>query len=109
LRRGDAVVRESLQVIDEVLARVSVGADGIGFDDLPAKMGMRVDDRGNDRLTGQIDARRSGRELQFAFLANLRNFVVLDQKRGVLDRRAIAGDEPGAFKQDRALLGDCSR
>ena len=62
----------------------------------------RVDQRGDHRLAGQIDARGAGRRLHLAPAPDAREAVVLDQERRVFDRRAaVAGDEAGAFEQGR--------
>ena len=66
LARGDAEVREAMQVVEDVFPGVVLG---------PARevlhvtdVGVRVDERWNHRLARQIDASRSGRRLHVAFL-----------------------------------------
>jgi hypothetical protein len=61
---------------------------------------MRVDHRGHDRLASQIYAVCARRQPQIALAANLGKPPVLDDERGVFNRRTtIASDEPCTFEQ----------
>ena len=69
-------------------------------------MHVRVDERRHHRLAGEIDAPRPAGGVERALRADLCEAAVLDDERGVLDRRAaIAGDDPRALED--ALLA-CS-
>jgi hypothetical protein len=65
-------------------------------------MDVRVDQRGHHRLSGERDPRGAGGRRQIPFPADPGEAVVLDDERGVLDRRrAIADYQSCAFKQRR--------
>ena len=62
---------------------------------------MKIDQTRYHRLAGQVDPRRALRRLPLPRPANLGDLTVLDDERGVLDRRAvIARNEPGTLEDD---------
>ena len=83
LAGGNAEVGEPMHVVEDVLARVVLRPAGEVLH--VADVRVRVDERGNDRLAGQIDARRTRRRLQVALLADAREPVVLDDEGGAFD------------------------
>ena len=65
-------------------------------------MHVRVDQRRHHRLAGEIDAARAGGRRRRTLRARPGEAAVLDDERGVLDRRAaIAGDQPRALEDRR--------
>jgi hypothetical protein len=67
---------------------------------------VRVDDSRHDRLAGEIDPRRTGRNFDLSAPADLREPATLDDERRALNRcAAVADDEPRAFVDRRT--GDC--
>jgi hypothetical protein len=63
-------------------------------------MDVRVDQGGHHCLSCEIDPPRAGWRQRLSFPADPGEAVVLDDERGVFDRRtAVADDESGAFKQ----------
>ena len=104
-RRGDAVVRVTLQVIDQRRPREVLFARHAGFLIRVADVVVRIDKRGDDGFARQIDACCACR-LKFALAANPGELVVLDDERRIFDRCApIAGNEPGALEQHRGSPG----
>ena len=100
LAGGDAEVREPVHVVEDVLARVVLRPARQVLH--VADVGVRIDQRGDDRLAGQIDARRAGRRLHLALAADSREAAALDEEGGALNRRAVAaGNQPRAFVQHR--------
>ena len=68
-----------------------------------AEMSVGVDDRGHDRLAGEVDARRARRQRDVTLTADARELVVLDDERAVVDRRAVvAGNQARAFEEHRS-------
>ncbi len=98
-------------MIDVVLAREirlrHLSGDGID----EAGVAVRIDDRRNDGLAGEIDARRAGRNRHLAVPADRRETAVLDGESGVFDGAAITDNETRAFKHRhrRAWRLACSR
>ena len=97
--RTEPVVGETLQMVDEILAReVLLGHRAVHIV-LVSDVAVEIDLGRHDRLARQGDARRAGRDLQIALAADPCEPVVLDDECGVLDRgAAIAGDQPGSFE-----------
>ena len=102
---ADPVVRETLQMVDEVLARVVLlGHRPVG-DMLEPDVAVEVDFCRHDCLAGQIHSGGSGWHLKLAPATNPRELSILDDERGALDgRAAVAGNEPRAFEQRRRAL-----
>ena len=94
----DAEIREAAHVVEDVVARVVLRAARQVLH--VADVRVAVDQRGNDRLAGQIDARGAGGRLNLAAASDPRERRALDEKGRVLDRRAaVAGDQARAFEQ----------
>ena len=93
----DAVVREALQILEELLAREVLRR---GREILPvAQVGVRFDDARHDRLARQIDPNDPRRGLYLAASADRREPAILHQKGGVFDGRGVvAGKQPCAFE-----------
>ena len=93
--RGHAVVGEARHVVEYVLARVILrpAREVVHV----ADMRMDIDQRRNHGFPRKIDARRIGGNLQLAAPAHADEAVALDDEDGVLDRTAVAGDEPRPF------------
>ena len=101
--RAEPVVRETLQMVDEVLAREILlrhrPVKVVLVPDVP----MEINLRRHDAFARQIDARRPSRDLHFTLPADLREPVVLDDECGVLNgRTAIARDEARSFEHGHA-------
>lgn len=63
------------------------------------EVGMEVDDRRHDRLAGQVDACRAGRDLQLAGSTDAEDPASLNRERRVLDGcAAVVHDEACAFE-----------
>src|SRR2546422_9656743 len=78
LSRRDTEVREAVQVVEDVLARVVLGAAREMFH--VADVRMSVDERGDHGLTGQIDAARAGRRQDLSFAPAAGESAGLDEK-----------------------------
>ena len=105
--RDDAVVEISVQMIDEVLARVVRRGERRAFQ--IADMSVQQDDPGHQCFAGQIDPHGAARELDLAPPADSRDGVVLDEHGGVVDwRAAIASDQPCALEQRTACRASLS-
>ena len=79
--RTEPDVRVTLQMVDEVLARVVLLRRGPGHYVLESEMAMHVDFRGHDRLAGEVHSRRPGRHLHFTSPADRGELVPLHQER----------------------------
>ncbi len=100
-RGRNAVVRVALQVIDHALARVTLFGGDVGFLIRPTEMVMGIDERGDDRLAGQIDTRGTGGQWNLALPADSGECGSFDEKRGAVYRSAaITRDEPRSFEQN---------
>ena len=85
-RNSDAVVREMLQLIDK-----SISSD--------REMFMRINDRRNDGLAGQVDASGARRNGDLSFSSDSGKPAVVDYECRIHDGgAAIARDEARAFK-----------
>ena len=103
--RADTVVGESLQMVDEILARVEFLGHGSFRYVLESDVAVEIDHRGHDGLARQIDVRSPGRNLQLTSPADPSEQVVLDKERGVFDgRAAVARNEPRPFEHRHAAL-----
>jgi hypothetical protein len=95
--RGHAVIGEAVERIEEVLARVVLRPEAQPL--AVAHVHMRVDERRDHGLAGEVHMRRAGRDRDRAASANLRDPVAFDHESGILDRcAAVARDEPRAFE-----------
>src|SRR2546427_5016196 len=100
-----AVVREALQMVDQILARV----EGLGHRPfrhvLKSEMAVEIDQRRHDRFAGEVNVCSSGRDSQSASAAHLRELVAADDEGGVLDwRAAVSRDQARTFKDGRSWL-----
>jgi len=69
---------------------------------LEPDVAVKIDFCRHDCLAGQIDTGCSSRNLDVALATDARESSVLDDERGVLDRRAaVAGNEPRPFEDRR--------
>ena len=89
--RDDAVVEVTVEGIDQVLPRVVLRGERDAFQ-IP-DVTVEQHEARYHRLPGQIDPRGASWQWNLAFLANARDGVVLDEDRGVFDRRASVADE----------------
>ena len=98
----DPVVRVPLQLVDEVFAPVvRLAVAPVLFVDQP-DMVVAVDERGHDRLAGEIHASGALRRLTLPLPSDPCEGLALHEERGVLDQRAsIPDDEPRSFEPDR--------
>ena len=97
---GHAVIRKAVELVDEVAGRVVLRREGRTV--AVAEMHVRVHERRHHRLAGEIYPPRTRGRRQGTLRADLREASVLDDERGVLDRRAvIAGDQARALEERR--------
>ena len=90
---ADAVIRETLEVSDEILARKCFLRHRALGNILEAEMTVQIDHCGHDGLAGQIDAHSSCRNFYLTASANTRELTALDDKHSIFDRcAAIAGN-----------------
>ena len=104
--RADAVVGVAAQVVEDVLARVVRGL--VAQAALEADVPVEVDERGDDRLPGDVDDGRAGRDVDGAARSGRPDDAAGDDQRRILDRRpTVAGDQPCAGVDDvrRRLCG----
>jgi hypothetical protein len=101
--RADPVVGETLQVVDEILAREELFGHGSIIHVLVSDVPVEIDHRRHDRLARQIDVHSPGWNLQLTALADSSEQIVLNQEGGVFDGgAAVAGDEAGPFEHGHA-------
>ena len=94
----NAEIREPAHVVEDVLARVVGGAARQVLH--VADVRVPIDERGDHRLAGQVDAGRTRGRRHLATPPDAREPASLDEKGRVLDRaRAVAGDQACAFVQ----------
>ncbi len=95
---GHAGVGVSIELVDQRLARVILGAEGRA--DLIPKMHVRVDEGRHHRLPGEVDVSRARGGLHVAGArANLDDAAALDEQRAVFDRGRRAGpNQPGPLE-----------
>src|SRR5262249_27087471 len=104
---AESVIREPLQVVDEVFAReVLLRHRAVPVMLIP-DVAVEVDLSGHHGLARQIDVCGAGRHRYLTAPADLRESVVLNEEGGVLDRgAAIARDQSRAFI-DRNACSTC--
>ena len=101
-RRRDAVIGRALQVVDQVGQPVVVGAVRPLRHAGQSHVLVRVDQRRDHRLAGQVHARGTLGRLPLARRANPGEDAVLDEERRPLDRRAaVAVNQSGALEPGR--------
>ena len=107
-RRGDAVIRVTPELIDQVVARVARRRrDASAHVGVP-EMTVRVDERRHDGLAAHIDNRRARRCFDGAAWPDSRDSPIVHDERAVLDRRlAFSGQHTSAFEHQRARSGLC--
>ena len=97
--RADSVVGGTLEMIDQILARVGLLRHGPFGDVLESEVAVQVHHGRHHGLARQVNASDPFGDREFAAAADLGELVVLDKECGVLNRRAaVAGDQPRAFK-----------
>src|SRR5207244_247429 len=76
-----------------------------------SEVAVDVDERGNDGLAGEIDARCAGGQSKVAFAADAGEAPVLDNERRAFDGVAVAENKPCAFEERwlGSLAADCGR
>ena len=110
LARRHTEVGEAMQVVENVLARVVLGPAAEVFH--VADVRVRIDQRGNHGLAGQVDPRRARRRRHVALPADARESVVFDDKRGSLRavppyRRRSVGARKDGDRCARRLRRSC--
>jgi hypothetical protein len=101
--RADAVIREAIERIDHVLARVVPPRPPVHV--LVAHMHVGVDERGHHRLSGEIHACRASRPLHVAHPAHPCDPAALDDQDAVVDDATVANEQPRPFERGgRRLL-----
>src|SRR5688572_17672365 len=89
-------------MVDDILAREVVFVLGVGGRVLVSDVAVQIDQRGHDRLAGEVDARGTGWCLDLTGSADARHAIALDEKSRVLDRSgAVADNHPGTLEQRR--------
>ena len=84
-------------MVEYVLARVVLRPAGQVAHVTDVRVG--IDQRRDDSLAGEIDARCSRRRRHLAAAADCGEPIVLHRERGILDRpTAVAGDQPRPFE-----------
>ena len=82
---GDAVIGEPVQMVNQVFPRVRIRANLAGLHNLPAKVGVGVNQRRNYGLACKVDT-RSAFCRDFALAADLGELAVLNKECRGLDR-----------------------
>jgi hypothetical protein len=95
--RDDAVVREALQILEELLAREVLHR---GFEIFPVpQVCVYLDDPGHDRLARQIHPSGPFRGLDLTASADRSELAVLHHERGIFDGRGlVTGNQPRALE-----------
>jgi hypothetical protein len=102
--RRDAGIGVSVQLINDVVARVILGGERSAA--LEAQVNVAVDERRHDGLAGQVDACRSGRGSDGTGLSHSGHTALLDEQDTALDRRtSITRNQAGAFEHRSRRLG----
>jgi len=104
----DAVIREPLQMIGQVLARVVLDPEACAA--AVPEVAVGVDNRGHHRLAGETHPCGAFRRPHVAGAPHLGETAVLHDERRVLDWRAlVADDKPRSFEEDGVRFGDRGR
>src|SRR5438093_4554764 len=92
---AESVVGETLQMVDEILAREVLLCHCPIDVVLISDVAVQIDLRRHHGLAGQIDTHRPGWRLHLASPADSRELTILDDERGVLDgHAAVTRNEP---------------
>ncbi len=90
--RGNPEVSELVHVIEDVLARVILRSAAQVAHVADVRMG--IDQRRDDGLAREIDARGTGRNLHVGTAPGRNNAVALNDERGIFDDAGVAVDQP---------------
>src|SRR5215831_4290726 len=107
---AETVIRETLQMVDEVFASEVLFCHRAIPVMLVADVAVEIDLRGHNGLACQIDVCGARRHRNLTAPAHLRETVVFNEESGVLDRRAaVASDQSRAFIDGNACSTCLSR
>ena len=97
--RAEPVVGVALEVLDQILSGVILCAPArVSF---VSKVGVGVDQGGNDRASSQVHGRGSGRRSDFSGATDGEDPVALYQEGCVFDYAPVSDDQSGSLEEER--------